>query len=632
MQNAAALIPLILYLYEKIRINYNYRYSLLAGIALGFQILAGHMQVSVYTYMLIVIYIIFYFFQTGKKLRIKYIILTIAPLFLSVLISLPQVLASAELAKFSWRGKLTYEFFTEYSFAPYHFITIIFPYLYGGGAGKEMWAPWAFSDFMVYMGILPILIATITFVTLWKQSIHIKFYGIISFIAVFLMLGKYNPLYKVMFYIPGYNMFRVPARNMVMLQLAVSILFAIGLNVIFNNTNLAKILIKRVLIGIATCFIIAAAAITALKIVMPMLPYEVANVDPFSLKNASILLPLFIIILSFVVVYIAYKYSFKTLALLIIVLVIIDIGSFAFLMQSRQYWLNYDRLDALCNAELYKIINEQNNSRTAFVDIEQVLTYVPCNLHSFNGYDPNMLKKYQILSEVHFQYGYHYNWEKLIKNNNVLSMCNVKYLATKYNSESEDDKILNLLKTNSNYRKIAEFKNLVVYVNLHYLPRVYFVKHIDVVDDINEAKKKIENMKMNMQEMAFIFKKDFQKITKKTFNLGVAKIISYNPNNIIVEALSDGEGFMVISEIYYPGWRAYVDGKEAELFEVNALLRGVIVPNGKHIVMLKYQPAYLYFGIIVSIFSFIIVIMLISFSVRQKNKILIEGDAVSWTN
>ncbi len=55
-------------------------------------------------------------------------------------------------------------------------------------------------------------------------------------------------------------------------------------------------------------------------------------------------------------------------------------------------------------------------------------------------------------------------------------------------------------------------------------------------------------------------------------------------------------GLVVISDSWYPGWRATVDGHEAELWRVDTVIRGVVVPKGSHEVRVVYRPASVYAG------------------------------------
>lgn len=55
-------------------------------------------------------------------------------------------------------------------------------------------------------------------------------------------------------------------------------------------------------------------------------------------------------------------------------------------------------------------------------------------------------------------------------------------------------------------------------------------------------------------------------------------------------------GLVVVSDNWYPGWHAEVDGKSADILKVNTVIRGVIVPAGRHVVTMRYRPFLVYFG------------------------------------
>jgi uncharacterized membrane protein YfhO len=56
------------------------------------------------------------------------------------------------------------------------------------------------------------------------------------------------------------------------------------------------------------------------------------------------------------------------------------------------------------------------------------------------------------------------------------------------------------------------------------------------------------------------------------------------------------KGLLVVSDNYFPGWRAAVDGRAADILRVNTATRGVIVPAGTHTVTMNYRPFSVYFG------------------------------------
>jgi hypothetical protein len=71
--------------------------------------------------------------------------------------------------------------------------------------------------------------------------------------------------------------------------------------------------------------------------------------------------------------------------------------------------------------------------------------------------------------------------------------------------------------------------------------------------------------------------------------------LSWEPSHI--EMVAEGPGLLVLSEVYYPGWRVRVDGQPASIEQVAGLLRGVYLSPGEHRVLFNYQPASLYVGV-----------------------------------
>lgn len=71
---------------------------------------------------------------------------------------------------------------------------------------------------------------------------------------------------------------------------------------------------------------------------------------------------------------------------------------------------------------------------------------------------------------------------------------------------------------------------------------------------------------------------------------GTVELTHYAPNEIHYVAETAQGGVLVFPEVYYPGWKATIDGEEVELGRVNYILRAVRVPAGKHEVILSFHP------------------------------------------
>ena len=69
-----------------------------------------------------------------------------------------------------------------------------------------------------------------------------------------------------------------------------------------------------------------------------------------------------------------------------------------------------------------------------------------------------------------------------------------------------------------------------------------------------------------------------------------ATIIEDRRNRVVIETQNEDSGMLVLSDNYYPGWSASVDGAPAEIFRANCTMRAVKVPAGRHMVSFVFMP------------------------------------------
>jgi hypothetical protein len=79
-----------------------------------------------------------------------------------------------------------------------------------------------------------------------------------------------------------------------------------------------------------------------------------------------------------------------------------------------------------------------------------------------------------------------------------------------------------------------------------------------------------------------------------------ARVVEYGPNRLAVETEADRDALLVLSEMFYPGWEATVDGEPARIHLTDFLLRSVAVPAGRHRVEMRYRAPAARNGVIVS--------------------------------
>ena len=79
-----------------------------------------------------------------------------------------------------------------------------------------------------------------------------------------------------------------------------------------------------------------------------------------------------------------------------------------------------------------------------------------------------------------------------------------------------------------------------------------------------------------------------------------ARIVSYGPRRVVIDARSRRAGLAVLSDVSYPGWKATVNGREVPIHRVDYLIRGVSVPAGRSRVVFTYEPESARAGVLLS--------------------------------
>ncbi len=99
-------------------------------------------------------------------------------------------------------------------------------------------------------------------------------------------------------------------------------------------------------------------------------------------------------------------------------------------------------------------------------------------------------------------------------------------------------------------------------------------------------------------------------------------------NRIELTARAQSRGLLVLSEVYYPGWRATVDGEPARIYEVDGALRGVVVPRGESRVVFRYSPWSFRIGALLSLAAFLGALLAVLLAWR-KSRLIARSEAAA---
>ncbi|MCG8581105.1 MAG: YfhO family protein [Bacteroidales bacterium] len=158
--------------------------------------------------------------------------------------------------------------------------------------------------------------------------------------------------------------------------------------------------------------------------------------------------------------------------------------------------------------------------------------------------------------------------------------------------------------------------------NPSYMGNAWFVKDVKEVANPDEEIAALGTT--DLKTTAVVEKRFIDKVQGYSVDsvMGHIQLSTYAPDQLIFEADVPQQQLAVFSDIYYDkGWKAYVDGEEADIIRANYVLRGVMVPAGRHDIEFRFEPKSFATGQLLATISSIIILLLIiaaGFMVRKK--------------
>ncbi|MDT5124235.1 MAG: hypothetical protein QOC96_3717 [Acidobacteriota bacterium] len=335
--HVAAWPPLIIWSLEMLRRKFSAGWLAIGCFAVACCVLAGHLQIVVYGLLLSACYAA----ALGWRAPIgrgRYYLISALLLLLGLGLAALQILPTLELAKLSARAEYTFADFVSYSLPLKQIVLLLFPAVFGGlrqYGTTPYFGAWNLTELTGYVGLLPLLLAAVGFIVSRRKAVSI-FWLCVCVLALLLALGDQTPLAYLTYYLPVLGKFRVPARHLMEMSLAVSVLAGIGVQAILRGMVTRRVLFKT----LAAAVLVMCAGLLFL-ITQHQTEYALAtggtvrlNARPWS--NPAIATPLIIFLVACSLLF--YWHRNPTSALrktLLVSLLLIDVASFGWFYDWR---------------------------------------------------------------------------------------------------------------------------------------------------------------------------------------------------------------------------------------------------------------------------------------------------------
>jgi hypothetical protein len=140
-----------------------------------------------------------------------------------------------------------------------------------------------------------------------------------------------------------------------------------------------------------------------------------------------------------------------------------------------------------------------------------------------------------------------------------------------------------------------------VYENQRHLPRAFTVTRAERVVDWEEAQARLASG-FDPAEGALV---EAGPALRGPPGWRAAHVRHFSPNRVVVEATVAQPALLVLSEVWYPGWQVTVDGAREPYYRVDGIVRGVYLETGTHVVVWRYRPVSLRWGLGLTLAAFV---------------------------
>lgn len=543
---AVAFMPLSFLAIEKI-IKENVLWAFGLAFFVAFSFFAGHLTTSY----VILLALIFYFlirlyqkFKDGGNEAIKPILFFGGAIAAGLILSGVQLLPSIELVKYSTRANVSQANFDFGQYQLKYLAMFISPYIYGDPS-RGTWdiSQENYWENIGYIGIVPLMLGIAgIFWGIKKKNRVIQALSILTLLFLLLTLGKITPIYKLFWdFIPGFSLIRIPGRFLLFIDFFLAVLAGFSLDFIatkISHTKYILIYISITLITVADLWWFGYGFNT----VIPLSYFDPPQSAQFLESDKSL-------------------FRFKSL---------LREAGWEMAWEKAKGW----RGDLTSYFIQREILPPDFN--LVFRLASSSLIYAN-NGHFGVRYSADLDNYIDVLYR-----------DKGIISPNLLAAVNIKYIVSPLILDKANS--LELVKT----IVLGTDYNVYIYKNLNWLPRAYFVPK-----GVNFANQ--EDVLGRM--LGFDPRREVLLLDSPTFSDGgdgTVEIANYESNEVRLSVNSSKGGFLVLSDTFYPGWKAYVDGGETVIYRANYAYRAVHLDKGEHQVTFVYNPLSFKIGKIIS--------------------------------
>ncbi len=561
MLNGAVWAPLIfLFALRAVRGYRPLASAALCGLFWGISWLSGHHQVPVFVTLALGGTLLYYFLRSGRPdWRIAR--MALIAFAITLLVGSLQIIPAEEyghLAKrwvgaaepLTWNQKVPYTVQDKYSLFPISLLAVVYPGMYNNADP--------------YIGVAALAFALLAIALAWRNPM-VKLFAAIMIGGLLYALGKNDVIQGFLYsVVPLVEKARTPSFATIIWGLGASVLVAFGLDA-FDAPETAPSPWPRRAAVIAAGFGVA----TWLVILTGMATNKMAWQTDDRIAMSAFLALLIAALLHAWRTRNLTRRSALVLAALLVVIELGNTGQYLFAPRNeaaRSHWLTEVR----SNPDIANWLN----ARPKPFRVEAQGAEFGENWAPFNDLDA--IKAFGASVTTNVLDTEFYAWPTRM-------LYGVRYTVAKAPVSPEQREVF------------AGASGMKVYENPRTFPRAWAVHELVHLKNVDEERWFVNNHFEDLHTKAITLDAHAPALTACTATDTVS-VASYAAERVALRANLGCSGMVVLSDTFYPGWKAAVDGRAVNIQQVNIAMRGVLVPAGAHEVVFSYRPASVYAG------------------------------------
>lgn len=495
-------------------------------------------------------------------------------------------------------------------------LQLLDPYVWGTpdqytGPGIYYW------EAICYFGCLPLLLAILgAFNSIRNRfAVRLTLIGVAAFLLAF---GPNLPFYTICYkMVPGFSMFRLPARLLWICSLVIAMLAGFGCESI-SSLFLRKSR-KIYLRTSGACFAVAILLMCYLMfnfnghLTFTSGPNQISKLQSFYLLMAILGVSAAIFLA-----------SFSRKAAIGGVLILCMACSWELCAHSNQILRTIPLTSLRGETKIIKFLKEHLGQQRVLVNQKLISDYEAWNhqILKIQGYEPVSLVRLSLLAHAAFPQPdtttvmAGFNPPKLkIAHQPVLELMGIKYaiLQTNRPIKLKGWRTIESGSIPEDFSLRGSQPDQIPYLileNENPLPRAFIVGNTRPLNQIESSKQMISAISKLQPRKEVLLQEDRLPRGKRQ-PYKVAEIINATPNHLQIRAELEEPGYLILSDIYYPGWTARVDNNSTPILPADYSLRAIPLPAGKHDIHLSFTPPGFKVGRLISIMTLAIILVLL---------------------